>query len=610
MPSNLTTNRTQLQRARKQLGQQQSARQALPTNGPWGGYVPNLEAALRTPAAALNVVGLISRGEELGPDLGWMRHQDHDNPVTAALPLGAAGAGFPAVTGRPVVLTEFFVRNPSQDEQNIAMTAQQGITGALYRFDLNGAANWEEITFSPAGVAAIVAPHTKVPDATVYSPADRLIVTNNSDDIYMYPETPGGPGSARYIELPTPTSAPNLTNLKARSCTTFAERLVLLNVSRNAVRYPREMRWTELGWSTPAASNWQNVGSGALEWREFTGEGVAIRPITRQRAVAYFTDGVGFVDSTGYPTAPFQTNPVTRERGLFGTRAVVDLGNGTHFGVFTDGWFLFSANGAFQEAGLVELGGVTHRKWADDFYGRLHSQHRHRVVVGYDPRTKLIYISWPNANSTGDPNEVWKYDWLGDRVWPDDYVSGFTANKSPLCFARYRQVSIPATTYDDLGSAGTDYDGLTGTTYDELGATLGQKRFVHGTVDGFVYQHDPSTVLRDGVRPSWLYRTHPNHFGDPARWKTYQRVYVEYRQSAAPQTVFGDLYDGANRSTPVATESFVPDDGQVDGVFTDYLDFHRSVLHAGLVLRGSHPTTIKSFREEILPSGGDVVEEP
>lgn len=613
MPSRLSANRTALTRARRQLGVQQTARQVLATTGPWGGYVPNLEAALRTPNAAKDIVGLISIGEELTHDYGWRRSQDEDE--TNPLPLGAAGAGFPAATGLPIVLMRLFIRNPGQTEENIAVTQEDGATGAIYRFPITGSAVWEEVTFN--GSAAIVAKKTDVPDATVYSPADRFIYTNNVDDIYMYPSIAS---AADYEELPTPTSLPNLTNLKARSVTTFAERLLILNVSRNAVRFPRELRWTELGWSTPDATNWQNVGSGALEWREFIGEGVKILPITLRRCVCYFSDGVGFLDTTGLPTRPFQRDVVTRERGLLGPQAAVDLGNGVHFGIFTDGWYILDASGRFQEAGTVDVGGVQHRKWADDFYRRLNTEKRDRVVVGYDPERLLVYVSWPNAssNADGDPNELWIYDVKGDRVFRDDYSSGFAEDHTPTSFARYRQVVRTATTYDELTrvppypaarTSGATYDELIGTTYDDLGASLGRRVFAHGTVGGLVFEHDPTLVLRDSVRPSWSYLTHANHFGDPAQWKTYQRVYVEYRQTTASQNLFIDLIDGTSPNLTVASELVVLDGANANGVYTDYQDFHRAVLHAQIRIRGSHPTTLKSFREEILPSGGNVIEQ-
>lgn len=506
--------------------------------GPWGGYQPGLDPSQADANAAKTCLNLIDREGILTHMNGW------DKVNSAKLPLG--DAALPSATPEPVVGIFEGRTNLTQAVRRYAVTSDTTAGGGHF-FELVSSV-WTERTYTGAGTAftgdssdasatLVDAAHFAVGDYTVF-------VSGQGNAIYRFPNA----GATNNYEALASLGA--LTSLRAQSCCVSDERIHVFGTTEGGTYFPARWRWTSKG--ANGAFDPSATGSGFADLNEFGGEAVAVRPIGPKIAL-YLNNGTMLARRTGITTDPFARDYTFYGRGLLGTKSVVDLGDGTHFGLFTDGWFRFSYNGQWEQRGLTDK---NYYKWRQEFYNTLNWAQRKRVVCEYDENDHWVYIAFPTAGSgTNGPTEVWIYDLMRDTVWPMTTLG----TQTPNVFGKWTEEVVAGATWG--GSTGT-WGGTSG-SWGSLEGQVGRKRIVHGTgtatdVGGMIYQHLPSLVTRDGSLPTYLYSLVPFSGDRPDLFKNLRGVYVNYTR------VLGNGADPTPISIVATSDSGKTFSGQID----------------------------------------------
>jgi hypothetical protein len=547
---------------------------------------------------------------------GWIR-LDPADPATG-LPLGTG-------TTDVVLLAEFPRTNDAGttatadiDRTTLAIISGDGTTAntqEMWRIRPSTGL-WQQVAHS--NFAATTRPkgdREALPDWTVFAagaPArtdytsgggngidqPAFIWTNNVDPVYVYP-----------ADSTTPTVFEDLTAdaalapFYAKSVEVYNNRVYFLNTSENGTRYLQRVRRTPPFTCDPAIAG---VGSGSVDLKDFSDEGLRLMRLGNV-LVAYFKDGVAFIRGGGPVTNPDAYQSVSTSRGLISSHSVANLGNDLHFGIFTDGWYELDPSGRFREVGVVDLGGgqIAH-KWRDTFYDLLGKEpdKRNRLYIEYDPPSNKVYIALP-TDDEDDNERVWIYDRTADRVFLDEYPV--------TCWGRYTRQITSSLTYAAAATAGPGgteltYDSIAPATYASLGNIYGIEALAHGTLNGYVFQHEPGTVSRDKEAstgnevPTYVYETHYKYGSSPRFLLSADRVLVEYSNLNGPNLTAIVASSGSvneSVSLPMTTGNV----GDLN-ISSDFYRFTGQQLN--LRLTGVGPVLLKSFeldlfQEEVEP---------
>jgi len=536
---------------------------------------------------------------------GWIR-LDPADPATG-LPLGTGDtevillAEFPRTTDTGGTAADI-------DRTTLAIVAGDGNnanSAEMWRIQPS-TGNWQQIAHSNfAGTTRPKGDREKLPDWTVFAGGaggrtsytgsigqPAFIWTNNIDPVYVYPSASAAPTT--YEDL---TADAALAPFLAKSCETYNNRAYFLNTSENGTRYQQRVRRTPPLTCDPAIAG---VGAGSVDFKDFAGEGLRLMRLGNVLA-AYFEDGVAFIRGGGPVTNPDSYQTVSTSRGLIGTHAVANLGEDLHFGIFSDGWYELDPSGRFRELGLVDMGGGQIRhKWKDTFYDLLGKDptKRNRIYVEYDPPSNRVYIALPT--DTEDDNErVWIYDRTSDRVFLDTYPV--------TCWGRYTRQITSALTYAGAATAGPGgtpytYASIAPATYASLGNIYGLEALAHGTLNGYVFQHEPGTISRDveaatgNAVPTYAYETHYKYGSSPRFLISADRVLVEYANLNSPNmNAVVSSPDGLSETVSLPIN--VGNAGDLN-MAKDFFRFTGTQLN--LRLTGVGPVLLKSFEMDLF----------
>jgi hypothetical protein len=605
---------------------------------PWHGYVPDLSVADLGPAACKSITGLIPRadGTGLGEVLQSFPGHNHADPLYAVGDTAPLGLGGATNSARKITGLFYFNRtdasgdhNGEYNEQILAVTAGDGSTdqsGQLWRIKPSTGV-WEEIIQAGAAGEALQGAYPtsihgpQLCDYAVFpgSPSPRtgldaaeagtphLIFTNNSDNVQIYPveETQSGADYADgdYEDLNTDT----WTTFGCRSLDAWGDRMNFFNVVENGVRRRQRLRWSAIGNPDPDTAN---DGSGAVDLDGFQGDGLRVLGLGNVLA-CYLEDGVAFARRTGQSQSPYSVQTVTAERGLLSTHSVVDLGGGTHFGLFTDGWFFLNENGQFTEAGISQGGGVRSPKWRRTFFNRIDIDQRSRIDMVYDAENQWVHMTLP-LDGAADNEAVWTYDIPGDRL--------FTRNMKVTKFSTGR---AQITTEGTIGGVGIDStQGPTGLGLDLFSPTIGGllgtiggfasqfglEQVLHGTINGQVCMQDntiTSVIVLSGdgtsEEPTWDYETVLSGMGAPRNHKTVREVLVETVKASANDfnvKVFTNA--GGLSETQLFPESAT---GNLGDARTLTRGFRFTAPQVSIQLSGVSPFKMRSFEVDLVNTG-------
>lgn len=476
--------------------------QLLTTERGFRGYRPLLNPAFSGLETAINMSGFIIRNGALTWDYGWTRYED-PAPVAVALPLGGNTTAFPGGTaGNPVVLLDYFPDHiHSGNEATIAVTADSaaGGNGDVFYYPHSGAAQWARLTDTSAA-GGFNTDSTHVWDSCFYPysyltgggalPRGTMLITNGVRDsanarVIIYP----GTAANDYVTAATPTTGiDDLSSAGAfgcRSLASYAERVYAFNTlegtNPNNRRNPQRLRWTRPGWTSYVSTIWArstNLGAGYQDLLFAPGEGVAVRQIGRNLA-CYLSRGTVILRTTGQIRPAHSLVYSNSSRGLLGTKAVVDLGGGVHFGAFTDGFWFLTEDGQWNEAGIANEGGLRYRKFTDHFFAALYKPGAYRIQMGFDSDRRLVYITFPTGPSASNLWQTWVYDIDLDEMYPQVWeISGFSIEQDAYSYA-----------------------------FVDKGTTQSGRCLIHGTRSGHVWEHTPNTSTRDTQPLQYAYTT-------------------------------------------------------------------------------------------------------
>ena len=608
----------------QQLSEQNAAVVPVRATAPWMGWTPDIDVAHLGPSAASTIKGLIPRSDPSGRGevLTHFPGFSHvDSTYASSTELGEDTGSTNYIVG----LT-FFPRRAANgdvsgefDDTTIAVTAGDTTQDSceLWRV-LPSTGLWEKIQHSghvdslsgagtpddgglagaypavdaPDGVQLwdfAVAPFSASPrtaagggNMTAMTDGGPLLIgTNNYDAVIVYAVDESSTQEDGYYEQ---LHSDTLGDFKARSVELWGDRLNFLNTVEGGTRYPRRLRRTAIGNADPDTVN---DGSGAIDFEQFSGEGLRVESLGNVLA-CYFEDGVAFARRTGQAANPYTVQDITTERGLLATHSLCNLGGGVHFGLFTDGWFFLTENGQFTEAGITDVEGTPKHKWRETFFRRLYTTARARIDMRYDARNRWIWITLP-LDEGSENNEVWVYDLQADRLFVRDIpVTKFGAS------------NIQLTSAQTIGSLG-----LIGTlgTIGSLGASFGLSNIIHGTRTGHVFKHTPETETEIDIdtvsesTPSWTYQTVLSGLGAPHHIKTAREVFIE--AIANSEDSFTSKL-GGNSGETTSTVTHTVSASAVGKVKT-YAAGHRfSSSQLYLELSGNAPFALRSFHLDLL----------
>lgn len=624
MVSRLVPRSPQLRAQRRQRVEQIEQRiQTIRAESPWQLYTPDLDPGKLGANAAGYIEGLIAR-----PDPATsgevLTHTDGFALVDSTRLPGVLGAGAGSVDANSnlsVTGMGFFPRTDSGGDRSsdddftvMMMTAGDATnpgSAQLWRIrPSNG--QWQEVTFAGSGTAAQGdLPASDNPDRVLMewavSPAGSgnrtagaiavpaFVFTNNEDEVYIYPDATAG------TNYETLTTDAGLATFLARSVALFNSRIYYLNTSENGTRFRQRLRRPAIGEADPTTTL---EGVGANDLRQFSEDGLKILPIGEQLAI-YFGDGVAFLQATGNPVAPDQIRTLTTQRGLLSTHSVTAIDANTHFGIFTDGWWLIDSSGRFQEVGISEIGGIRVTKWKSTFYRLVDMNVRERIFVHYDQSRRLVFITFPITGATGDdPNtQTWIWDPRGDRITIDPYHA--------TCFTSVNQQI--STAYTIAGGA-PDLDTLVesggGTTIGQLTGTIGSyasrfgvKAIMHGTHNGLVMQHDPSLTTKVNIlsqmaeEPTYRYRTVLSNLGSARIHKLGQRILVEHIKRSGSATMSAQFFCNASQTAEEYALDLSP--GSTGDTTLVWEWFRFSSPEIGFEVSGTGPVAIGSIEADL-----------
>jgi hypothetical protein len=218
---------------------------------------------------------------------------------------------FPASTADAesiVGLIQFVPTNTVTPTQLAVTAVGNGSVGHLWSF--SGGA-WSKVFYDGAdsneitGTAADLVDWAFFPwlDAESDVTGGQIVFSNDKsgDSVYFYPNA-----SSEYSDLPHSIGS----TTSARSICRYTERIILFNTVEGGTRYPQQVRFGPV-----AGVDFTASGSGTIQVSGTDGKGVKCLPIGSYVAL-YLEDGVAFMRGTGVPTAPFEIDYVSKERGL------------------------------------------------------------------------------------------------------------------------------------------------------------------------------------------------------------------------------------------------------------------------------------------------------
>jgi len=607
MTSRLLSPNPQIRAQQRQRSQQNTPLAAVRAQPPWPGYEPDRDPSQASPGSmGPGSLGLVARpdpsgrGEVLMPDEGFVLLD------STGLPGQNMPLGLDAATTNDITLITQWDRTNSVgartgvfDLTPFAISAGDAATVTsceVWGLDPN-INRWVKIAFIGSGTEAqggredlfdACQMPSGAPARSIGNIAEPAIVFCNGadlaspfspDQVYIAPHQTSATG---YEAL---TTVAALDPFYSQSVETFNSRVYFLNTNENGTHHRQRLRWTALFTADPIPTD---IGAGALDFREFAGNGLRAETLGNVLA-CYFSDGVAFVRPTGVSTAPVARQILTTQRGLIGTFAVTQVPDHGHFGIFTDGWFFLDPSGRWTEVGRG--------RWKRDFYARLDENNRHRLYVHYRQPNNRIYIAYPSIDST-DIEEVWIYDIQEDRVWLDKYPGGPGA---VTCFGDIDS-QIAAGTAWNAASLTQSWATIVG-SWASFGARFGTTAMVHGGHAGYPMVHNPDVITRvrqenvayaslATINDNWRFRSHLSNLGRPGKLATSDRVSMEYIDVNGPNAtfqVFGNPTDGSQSATvdfPAAT-------------LGDTRSIHRNIRltgeNLGIDVSGTTPVLIRSI---------------
>lgn len=623
MPSRLLSPNPQIRAQQRQRSQVNTPIAAIRAETPWRGYEPDLAPSQASPGSmGPSSRGLVarpdpsSRGEVLMPDEGFTLLDSGGTPGTE-LPLGGGASGHVNSTNAILLLTMWDRTNTTGTETGefqrtpIAVTAGTLANRGSCQFWRRSPAStdWTEMDYagaSGAGADARSNRHSYFDSCQMPSGANgralgdidepAIVMCNGIQTVGITPDevfiAPAANTVHTYEEL---TNVAALDPFFANSCETFNGRVFFLGTEEAGAIHRQRLRWTALFTADPLPTN---VGAGAIDFREFTGDGLRCETLGNVLA-CYFADGVAFVRSTGVATAPVARQILTTKRGLLSRHAVTQVPDKGHFGIFTDGWFFLDPSGRWTEIG--------NGRWKRDFYARLDNDPRplKRLFVHYRQPSNLIYIAFPSIDSAS-VNEVWIYDVAHDRVFIDIYPGTVTDDGAG------QLDSGPLTVFGDIDlqiQASTIWSAVTGTwssiigSWASFGAQFGATALVHGGGDGRPMIHNADVITRVNqstgatINDTWRFKSPLSNLGQPGKLKTSDRVSMEYIDVNGPNAtfqVYGTPTDGSQSATvdfPTAT-------------LGDTRSIHRNIRltgeNLGFDISGATPVLIRSIGGEFF----------
>jgi hypothetical protein len=577
---------------------------------PWIGYAPDIDPTHTGPGACSAMNNLIAREGDSG--LGeFLTHPPGWTEVEATVVLGDPGH---------IVGLGLFYRTDSSggrggeyDLTTMAIVAGDGTTpdsADLYR--LLQAGSWDIVPrstkddsiglfsvypaednsyqlFDIATCSFGASPRTPVVDLGTTTATEPLFIfTNGVDPVMVYPVDTGSGTENGSYEILTSAFGTGSAAFKARSVETWGDRINFLNTTENGIEFRQRLRRTAIGNADPDTAN---NGTGFIDFEQFSGDGLRVESLGDLLA-CYFEDGMAVVRRSGNPSAPYHVQEINDERGLLSTHSLVNIGDGTHFGLFTDGWYFVNANGQFREAGMANLNGSLSAKWRRTFFRRLDLNKRSRISMQYDSVNSWIYITLPLDNAS-ENSDVWIYDIDGDRVFPNSWAV--------TCFGHSNVQVSTAVTIGELDGVG-DHPGpnigdLTG-SIGSFGASYGVKSVLHGTSVGEVFTHDAEISAQDGTEPSYSYQTHYATPGDPRTVNSIREVFLEHLKKAGMSNpvvkITGSPSDGGQLVTLDASA------GTADDIVTIYNGMTHSSDLVSFQISGTGPIWIRRMGADML----------
>ena len=511
-----------------------------------------------------------------------------DIHIYKALPATAAQA-------EAVVGMMQFTPTTSTTPTQVAITAvRDGTVGHLWTF--SGGA-WSPAHYSHADTNEHTGTTNDLFDWAYFpwmSTSGQVVFCNDNsgDTVYKYPD-----GDGEYEDLDH--AADGITDLEARSVCRYTERIILFNVTEDAARTSQQVTYSAVGNQSMSAS-----GSGTIQVSGTDGKGVKCLPIGNYVAL-YLEDGVAFMRGTGVPTAPFEIDYVSEERGLIGTFAVVDVGGGTHFGLFTDGWFFLNSSGGWTEAGVMFQQGSMTRKWTRTFYEKLDWPNRNRTVIAHDRRNNEIRISFPVLDGG---YEVWHYKIETNTIWPDDYgnhVPTYWGNwndtRTSLTWANADtyQVDPSAPVLDSWEAARSQ-----GVLW-SYGEDIGQDNLTHGVSTGYLFQQQIDLTTRDSEDFTYQWKSHRMDTGDLAAYTLLDKIYIEYERLSpeSPHIISVTALVDDNEIIRTINQ----DKGTSGQTQIEYINCHKSGQRFGYEVSGTTPAIFKGFQLHIYREGDSLV---
>jgi hypothetical protein len=607
---------------RRGMAQGLTRKNSNTASAPWDGIVSDLPHGMASPSGASDAKGLVSRpdptggGEVLINDSGTVA-MDPTN-----LPLGAN-----ANSSKDIALIENFrLVGDTQGHQfeheatsGMVLVAGDGTNAdscELWNMDPE-TDDWVQIIHTTSGSS--VKPHGDIngddstnealksmPDActfpngapgrSAYTGAiaqPAFVITNNEDPVMVYP---AGSSLETFEDL-----TDQFTSFRAVSCEAFGDRVYFLNTLESGTRHPNRLRRTARGTCDPLATT---TGAGSIDLNEFNGQGLRVETLGNILA-CYFEDGVAFVRETGISTAPNAVQIIDRSRGLLGNRALVNIPERGHFGIFNDGWWILDPNGRWLPVGKASANNTVVEKWKAAFYSDLDPANLHRLYCAYDHIHNYVRIIKPSTSDTADsaeikhPTEMWVYDVLSDRVFKDNYSGTIT------CMGNLVIREGTAETWAQQ-AAGESWSDIAGTKWAQLSTSIDNIFLCHGDSTGNVYYHSDLESGRADGSANWSYTSVLSDHGTPRSLKRADKISVEHINSGN-DTNMQVAVIGADGTTVSrsATMNSSGNPGQIETIeawFTSPSSDHLQVR-----LSGTGPVRIRSVTLETIEKGVEEV---
>jgi hypothetical protein len=423
-------------------------------------------------------------------------------------------------------------------------------------------------------------------DSVLMHPADPNIAS--FDDRYSELWESTFPGA---IGVPSPLAYP----FKAQSVETFYDRLNFLNTKEGGVSYTNRLRWTAVATADP--SNAQ-IGSGFIDMQEFKRPGLRVESLGNTLA-CYFGDGVALVTRTGSYADPYRYQVVGHGRGALSTKSICRIHANVHFGIFDDGWWRLNFAGQWSPQGVLEVRESGERdvltyKFKRTFYNLLDIGRRHLITTVFDPWHRRVLIAWP-VIGTSSQLAVWSYDVDTDRVWPlgmMDVTAWATVDR--ILRSATQWAGMGTTTWGQVSGSWADY-----------GAQTGLRSVIQGRADGYILGWDPTLTKRDGVEPNWNWYSHRlSILPDPDRTVVYVKGGIEYTSQGASAPGFS-ITSVASPGAHSQARQLVGNEGPAGEIHVGYAHFRNGGSNHQLILGGTWPFGIRSFRHEFFHGMGD-----